>query len=285
MTTIRRLLTFDDMDTAVDLQKIYWGDNADYLVPAHMLFTIASSGGHVLAAMNEEQMIGLLIGMVGTDISEPDRPAMANLLIASKRMVVLPAYRGQGIGYQLKLAQRDLAIQHGIRLITWTFDPLLSTNAYFNLRKLGAISQKYLQNYYGTNPSSSLVSLGTSDRLSVEWWITNYRVEQRINGERAGLSLQHYLEAGATITNLSYDDTPPDELQMPDGAFALLEIPSDYNQLLIDNVSLAQSWREHNRIAFQRLMRQGYIVTDFVREPYKGHVRSFYLLSLASDRE
>ncbi len=69
-------------------------------------------------------MVGVLIGFLGTNAEETERPAMANLQMVSKRMVVLPEYRGQGIGYNLKVVQRDLSIRQGIRLVTWTFDPL-----------------------------------------------------------------------------------------------------------------------------------------------------------------
>lgn len=110
---------------------------------------------------------------------------MANLKMVSQRMAVIPEYRGTGVGYELKLAQRRLAIQLGIRLITWTFDPLLSRNAHLNIRKLGAIGQVYYRDYYGSG-DSALVKLHSSDRLLAEWWVTSNRVEQRINGRRAG---------------------------------------------------------------------------------------------------
>jgi predicted GNAT superfamily acetyltransferase len=76
---------------------------------------------------------------------------MAILQLFSKRMVVLPEYRGQGIGYRLKLAQRDFAIEQGIRLVVWTFDPMLAPNAHLNIRKLGVVCHTYYENYYGTS--------------------------------------------------------------------------------------------------------------------------------------
>jgi len=83
-------------------------------------------------------------GYTDIEIEAPDaRPAMANLLIMSKRMVVRPEYRGRNIGFRLKMAQRDLALKQAIRLVTWTVDPLLAANAHFNIRKLGAVVQRY----------------------------------------------------------------------------------------------------------------------------------------------
>src|SRR5690606_1782525 len=110
---IRALHSLSDMAAAVDLQKSYWGDDLESVIPAHMLFSLANHGGHVLAALDGNQMAGVLVGFLGTNMEEPDRPAMANLQIVSKRMVVLSEYRNRGLAYRLKLAQRDLAIRQG----------------------------------------------------------------------------------------------------------------------------------------------------------------------------
>lgn len=115
---IKALRHLDEMYAAVELQQGYWGSDVESIVPAHMLYSLAENGGHVLAAFDNTRLIGVLIGFLGTNIEESHRPAMANLHIASKRMVVLPEYRNQGVGYRLKLAQRDLAIQQKIQLIT-----------------------------------------------------------------------------------------------------------------------------------------------------------------------
>lgn len=281
---IKALKTLGEMRAAVDLQKSYWGDDVEAVVPAHMLFSLATHGGHVLAAMDETQMVGVLIGFLGTNTEETERPAMANLQMVSKRMVVLPEYRGQGIGYKLKLAQRDLSIKQGVRLVTWTFDPLLATNAHLNIRKLGAISHRYLEDYYGVAEAGGLATLGSSDRLAAEWWVTNRRVEERLNGTRGDLSLQHYLGANTTIVNpsgITSDGvvTPADMMITPTGAMALLEIPLRFSDMVGQNPPLARAWRGHTRTLFKRLMSQGYVVTDFVRAAHEGRERAFYLLS------
>ena len=41
-------------------------------------------------------------------------------------MGVAPGYQGRGVGYRLKLAQREAVLDQGIDLITWTYDPLES---------------------------------------------------------------------------------------------------------------------------------------------------------------
>jgi predicted GNAT superfamily acetyltransferase len=281
---IRSVRAFDDLRAVVELQKTYWGTNLESVIPAHMLFSIAQSGGHVLTAFDDVTPVGCLVGFLGTSMTDPDRPAMANLQIVSKRMVVLPEYRSHGIGYRLKLAQRDLAIQAGIRLVGWTFDPLMALNAHLNIRKLGAVCPRYVIDYYGTNSDGGLVSHGMSDRLMVEWWVTNRRVEERLNGSRAPLTLAQYREADTIILNPPNitDDgviTPSDSMVMPQSSLALIEIPLHFNTLAEGNSRLARAWRLHIRTAFQNIVSQGFIVTDFLRETLDGRERTFYVLS------
>ena len=139
---IRPLRALDEMAAAVDLQQVYWGSDSGSVIPAHMLFSLAAHGGHVLAALDGDKQVGVLVGLLGADTDAMrDDPAISHLYIYSKRMVVLPDYRGRGLGTQLKLAQRDFALSQGIERVVWTFDPLLAPNAHLNLRKLGGISR------------------------------------------------------------------------------------------------------------------------------------------------
>lgn len=281
--TIRPLVTLDDMRPAVELQRVYWGSDLESVVPAHMLFSLAQHGGHVLAAFAADQLVGILIGFLGTD-GDPDRPALANLQMISKRMVVLPAFRGGGVGYRLKLAQRQLAIRAGVRLVTWTFDPLLALNAHLNLHKLAAVCPAYLVNYYGTSEAGGLAALGSSDRLAVEWWVTHRRVDVRLSGARGDLRLPQYLEAETPILNataLTADGfpVPPDSALPAGGTLALLEIPTDYPALKAADPALAIHWRETTRAVFQTMLGRGYVVTDFLRAHHEGRDRAFYVLS------
>lgn len=280
---IDALMTLDDMRPAVDLQRVYWGEDTESVVPAHMLFSLAQHGGHVLAAHDGNRLVGILIGFLGTD-GDPDRPALANLQMVSKRMVVLPGYRNGGVGYRLKLAQRQMAIRAGVRLITWTFDPLLALNAHLNVRKLGAICTAFLPDYYGTSGAGGLATLGSSDRLAVEWWVTNRRVEVRLSGERGDLRLPQYLEAETPILNpttAGSDGWPqPAERVLPaGGSLALLEIPLDYPALAAADPALAGRWRQGVRAIMLGMFSRGYVITDFLRAHHEDRERAFYLLS------
>ncbi|MBZ0290184.1 MAG: hypothetical protein K8I30_21350, partial [Anaerolineae bacterium] len=184
----------------------------------------------------------------------------------------------------LKLMQRDLTIRQGVRMVTWTFDPLIALNAHLNIHKLGAISHTYLEDYYGTSDEGGLVTLGSSDRLQVEWWVTNRRVDERLTGSRSELNLQHYLGANTPIANPTTADThgtpwPSESNFASGGMFVLLEIPVNYAAIVDTDPILGRAWRLHSRDLFKRFLNQGYIVTDFLRTPYEGRDRAFYLLS------
>jgi chorismate synthase len=278
---IRALVEWAEFHETVALQEHYWGHDFESVVPAHMLFFLVNCGGHALAAFAGQQMVGILIGLMGMDTEVCDRSLAAKLFIASKRMVVLPEYRGRGIAARLKLAQRDLAIEQGIRRVTWTFDPVMAVNAYLNVRKLGVVCQTYKQDYYGTE--EHYATLGTSDRLVANWWVTDGRVISWLN-QPTNPGLQHYLDEDAKIVNptgLDRNDfpTPNDEFHLPTESSTLLEIPLDFNRIASEDETLALAWRFHTREVFKTLFAQGYSVTDFVRANYKGRDRAFYVLS------
>ena len=282
--TIRPLRTLDEMRPAVDLQRIHWGDDLESVVPAQMLFSLATHGGHVLAAFDGERMVGLLIGFLGTGEDDAVGPVLANLQIVSKRMVVLPEYRSHGIGYRLKLVQRAFALKQGLRLVTWTFDPLLAPNAYLNVHKLGAICRTYRVDYYGRDTGAGLTTLGSSDRLLAEWCITHERVADRAAGTYAPLTLLQYLESGAVIVNPAGAGTDafiaPGEVNSERAASLLLEIPLNYTAMVSAQPDLARAWRQHTRPLFQELFGTGYTSTEFVRTAYEGRDRAFYVLGL-----
>ncbi len=279
---IRPLKTLEELQAVEALQRLVW-DDPTTVIYQHMLISLARNGGSILGALQGDQLIGFIISYLGLEAPESERPAMANLKLVSQRMAVRPEYRGMGVGYELKLAQRSLAIGLGIRLITWTFDPLLSRNAHLNIRKLGAIGQVYYRDYYGSD-TSALVKLHSSDRLLAEWWVTSNRVEQRINGRRASLTLQQYLEGNANILNPTTVNTqglpvPAEHTDQLHSTLALVEIPTDYDAIVSCDPDLARAWRAHSREVLEQLLNDGYAVTDFIHGTYEGRERSFYVLS------
>jgi len=82
----------------------------------------------------------------------------------------------------LKLAQREDALGRGFELMEWTFDPLEIKNAYLNITRLGAVSRRYVADFYGASSSPLQAGLPT-DRLYAEWWLRSPRVDATLRGE------------------------------------------------------------------------------------------------------
>lgn len=280
---IRILETPEEMRKLEQLHQIVWGASDLDVIPAHLSLAISHNGGVVLGAFEGEMLVGHILGFLGTDHRSPDRPAAAGLKHASHELAVHPDYRGRGVGLALKLAQRQFVIKQGVRLITWTYDPLLSLNAHLNIRRLGAVCDTYRENEYG-DMMDALNRGIASDRFQVDWWITSNRVEQRIDGPREALDLAHFLGAGAVrINQVSLNEQglpePEEDLVAPDGNLALVEIPYDYMGLKARDHGLAVLWRQHSRHIFHTAFATGYIVTDFIFLKEERQPRSYYLLA------
>jgi predicted GNAT superfamily acetyltransferase len=142
----------------------------------------------------------------------------------------------------LKLAQRDAAIERGVKRITWTFDPLQSRNAHFNFAKLGVIADRYYVDYYGVT-TSFLHRFGT-DRLWVTWLLESERVKSRtpIN------ELPRLVRVGEDL-----EPIPGDPI---DGPQLIIEIPGELK-------SHHERWREATRKAFTSAIDAGYLVDEF----------------------
>jgi len=278
--TIRTLHTTDEMAEAVRLQQVYWGEDMSAIVPTHMLLSIARYGGHVHAAFDEDRMIGMLLGFLGAKhTAGVNKRAADRLCIMSKRLVVLPEYRGQKVGEQLKWAQRDFALEHGIQLVQWTYDPLLSRNAHLNLHKLRGIVQEYEEDYFGEAAAHPALS---ADRLVVNWWVDQPHVEA------PAIYTPDRLREAQVINAAALNDANllvPTALHQPRADVVLLEIPLEFVPLSNLDPTLASEWRDHVRAAFQRLLDAGYIAIDFVRLPpssdtalhARQHERGYYL--------
>jgi predicted GNAT superfamily acetyltransferase len=281
--TIRPLETVEEFEAAEAVQRAVWPGTDLDVVPLHLLTTIAHNGGLVLGAYHGNTMVGYLLGFLGTDEGQPSRPALARLKHCSHQLGVLPAYRGQQIGYQLKLTQRDFVNAQGVRLITWTFDPLESRNARLNIAQLGAVCNTYKREVYGQMLDGLNKGLA-SDRFQVDWWITSARVKERMFGQRLPLVLNSFTSAGAPVINpttVGPDGLPrpADNAGTPVGTLALVEIPASIQAIKQRDLGLAAAWRQHTRTLFEAAFSAGYLITDFFHEPIDGRQRSFYALS------
>ena len=277
---IRALGTLPELEGAVALQRSYWGDEPEAVVPGHMLFTLTQHGGHVLAAQERTsgRLVAILIGLPGiASDGSTDSP-----YLVSKRMVVLPEWRKRGLALRLKLAQRERALAQGIRLVRWTFDPLLAPNAWLNLRRLGAQAKEYRQDYFGAAGPGGQADSGSPDRLMADWRLDCEHVRALAAGDGHGADLASRLADGATLLNRATHDSrglplPGEVRSIPDEPQLLLELPSDFPALVRSDRELAQAWREHMRAALTRLFAAGHVLEDCTQGVLDGRMRMCYV--------
>lgn len=275
----------DEIAAAEEIQRHTWSMGDLEIIPAHALHAMQHSGAALLGAFDGDRLVGFTFGILGTE-ENPDRidqVAAARLKMYSVIAGVLPDYQKRHVGYQLKMAQRDFALRIGIRLITWTYDPLESLNGRFNIGKLGAVCRRYLRHFHG-NMSGINNGLQT-DRFEVEWWVTNNRVNARATGKWRPLRLEALLAGGALLVNeATIADNglpiPPLNYVSQPSNLMLVEIPTNFQTIKRADFALAQRWRMHSRDVFEKLFDSGFIVTDFVpHEDDRGRPHSYYLLT------
>ncbi|MGC2660833.1 MAG: GNAT family N-acetyltransferase [Bryobacteraceae bacterium] len=171
---IRQLKRHSEFEEVVRLQREIWGFDDVELLPFRLFVVADKIGGQLLGAFDSDQMVGFCVCIPGL------KPG-GKFYLHSHMLGVLSAYRNTGVGRQLKWKQRDYALERGVDLIEWTFDPLEIKNAFFNIQRLGATARRYTHNQYGTTTSHLHGGLPT-DRLTAEWWIASPRVEAIVNG-------------------------------------------------------------------------------------------------------
>jgi predicted GNAT superfamily acetyltransferase len=225
-----RLLRTPEEIAAVDtVFELTWGSAGK--IPTELLIAIAHSGGYVAAAYRDDTMVGTSIGLLARHL---DRPALHSHVTA-----VVPTQRHGGIGRIIKLHQRTWAIARQLEWITWTFDPLVRRNAWFNLALLGAEAHAYLPSFYGT--MTDAINAGDeSDRLQVVWDLSRDPPATPRDGADAWRSL-------------------------PDGV-TLIPTPPDIVELRRSDPHSVASWRRTTRLALTTALDAGRRIVGFTRD-------------------
>ncbi|MBK8619665.1 MAG: GNAT family N-acetyltransferase [Anaerolineales bacterium] len=279
---IRLIETPEEMRLVEDLQRNVWPDSETDVVPLHMLITAVHNGGLVLGAFVEEKMIGFVFGFPGIEVT-PDGPRPKH---CSHMMGIHTDYRDGGVGFALKRAQWQMVRHQSLDHITWTYDPLLSRNAYLNIAKLGAVCTTYRRSEYGDMRDGLNAGL-PSDRFQVDWWINTRRVESRLGKRsrptlklthivRSGLHPFYPLHASPLTSNLPQ---PPEHVPPFNDRLLLAEIPGDFLDLKSKDFGLARDWRFFTRELFETAFEKKYIITDFVFDQNNGNPRGLYILT------
>lgn len=265
---IRPLTTLDDCRKVAELERIVWGyTDAEDVVPPPVLIVSIKRGGILLGAFDDAgDMKGFVYSIPGLKDGRPTQ--------WSHMLGVTPDARNTGLGVKLKLAQRLAALDLGMDLIEWTYDPLQALNAHLNFAHLGCIVEEYEENIYGE--SSSPLHRGTpTDRFVAEWRIREPHVERRISS--AGPLVRDSSVGAAPVVNPSREGQEwirpvEGDLSLSDRR-VLVEIPTGFGDMQQRDPALALEWRLATRQIFQSYLQRHYRVVDFFlsRENRRGH--------------
>lgn len=240
---VRAAESVPEVDALIRVGEAVWGPQGTFT--RNELRALAFAGSVVLGAYDRRDEdsgpVGFLVGFLGWN---------GGLHLHSHQTGVLPARRGGGVGYALKLAQREICLRRDIDEVRWTFDPLVRRNAWFNLRRLGARAERFHPDFYG-RMSDAVNENDLSDRLEAVWSLcdpvpADPPEEGRLSpGAAPGTARPAVLVAA---------DGRPRETGLPPSAGHHVAIPADFGRLRDEDPARARDWR----LAVRRVLGAAY---------------------------
>lgn len=246
---IRELHGSADMQTAAQLLADVWGlEPMRMQVKPDMLIALAHARNYVVGAFDGEEMVAACIAFFY---------APKDLALHSHITGVAKDRAGSGIGKALKYHQRAWCLARGVETMTWTFDPLVARNAFFNLERLGARPAQYLPNFYG-EMTDELNRGQASDRLLLNWDLRN---SGSTPSDSEGTLPPAVLSRG--------ERGPVLDLALAEHARACrVEIPSDVELLRRTDPAAAERWRLALRGTLIPLLAGGWQIVGFDRSGF-----------------
>ena len=240
-----RELNTDQMATAAQLLESIWNTPP---VPTPLMVALSHAGASVAGAFDGDQLVGASVGYFALPLGERLHSHVAG---------VSQSHLGRGIGRALKFHQRAWCLERGITRMTWTFDPLVSRNAAFNIGRLGVDIADYLQDFYGDMTDGVNAGQG-SDRLLASWDL------ERTDAQHTRPATPPAPPASASVLVTATEDGQP-QLHVPDPTAQWLSIavPPDIEALRQTDPTTAAIWRGATREALAPLIERGWAVTSF----------------------
>ncbi|MEU3742448.1 GNAT family N-acetyltransferase [Streptomyces sp. NPDC032198] len=230
------------------LDRVWRPPAGNPLITTALLRAFQHSGSYVAGAYEADRLTGVCVGF------------LAEAGLHSHIAGVDARARGRNVGFALKVHQRAWALERSITKVTWTYDPLVSRNAYFNLAKLGAVADEYLPDFYGVMDDGMNKGQG-SDRLLVAWHLAAPAVAEACVRPRDQAAVPPDAAVG-----LDADAERLPVLGPLDGPCVTVRIPSDIEALRRERPEAAYAWRAALRRALGGFLAEGAAVTGFTRD-------------------
>lgn len=214
-------------------------------MPSNLMRALSHSGNYVAGAFRDGELVAASVAFAWGDA-----PALHSHISG-----VIPEVQGHGVGYALKLHQRAWAAQRRIKAITWTYDPLIRRNAWFNLVKLGGRVDGFHPDFYG--PMEDGINSGDpTDRCVVTWTV-----------DPADAIDATVPPVGSLVMLLT--EAPSGEPlvlgEAVGSAVVGCQIPADVVELRTRNPGLAREWRLALRQTMGTAIESGYVATSITR--------------------
>jgi predicted GNAT superfamily acetyltransferase len=227
---VRVLDAVADLEAVRRLYEQIWRTGkANPPVTADMLRALATAGSYVSGAYLNDELVGACFGF----FSAPARDALHSHIAG-----VLDRSQARHVGFALKVHQRAWTLEAGAATITWTYDPLVRRNAWFNLGKLAAEAVEYLPDFYG--PMDDDINRGDpTDRLLVQWPLTAPTVAAACVGRPrdAGIAVRE------AVIALEQSASGGPIVRAPAAPVVLVGIPEDIEELRRHEPACAAEWR------------------------------------------
>ena len=221
---IRTLSALGEMDELLRVADRIWGTPPGSFVSSSFLMALAHAGGYVAGAFDGPRMVGVSFGVLARHGDD--------WCLHSHITGVVPGRQDSGLGRRIKQHQRAWSREHGLAAVTWTFDPLVRRNGWFNLHVLGAIATEYHVDFYGPL-GDEINGVDDTDRLLAYWSVDAPR---STSAERAPLP---------AATPGSTDIT--------------VDVPTDIVALRTSDPTRAHAWRRELRARLAPLLAEGHV--------------------------
>jgi len=257
---IRPITSQEELLKVVAVERAAWGFE-DHLesTPPHIMQATNKTGGFVLGAFEEEQLLGFCYTIAAFD---QDLKAYHHM----HSLGVIPEARSLHPGHAILLAHQQASLQMGIDKITWTFDPLEARNANLYMRKIGAVVETpYIANMYG-NVLGGINAGIAADRLIATWYL-----KEATQFQNASVTLE---ELQATYSIFHYSD---DKQTIPTTSF-LVEIPVNFQGIKLADMQRAKQIRLRVRAVMTECLSKQRKLIKFFSVWEGENRRNFYLV-------
>ncbi len=256
-----------------ELQKAVWG-YSDFreCYPPQLYLIQSKIGGSAKIALYKGKVVGFALALAAWD------PEKKKYYQFSQILGIDRTFRNKGVGFKLKLAQREHALLSGVDEIRWTFDPLEGGNTSLNVSNLGGIAREYLEDPYrgALNPGERNEG-DIADRFQLEWWIRSKRVESILQSRSHTCAPQAYrtnpkelIESGKAVVVNRVDrmgdyQVCSDQIDLAvETPYAIVQIPGDLQTVKQQGkFDVLLDWRRKTRRIFQHYFDNGYVLVDF----------------------